>query len=234
MKTSDVASLLTSSLFINSLSEAREMTIDSSRECGFTCWKTRGKIVVNKPWVGEENRIRDYSLIPEYGYPYPENCGFYEGEGAQIIVIVHTHPTKNVFPTINDLGKLFEKAEENKNIADEFHQKMINPVEIITDTKEQISLFQIRPESNILKYGVVECCARVANSLFVKYYGREQKEPWCELSMMAQAAIGDRGLPKFVRYSKKRMQEFMDELGMLFFILPQEKFTFGGISKYFV
>lgn len=235
MKTNDLLSLLVSPLFINNLFEARDMTIDSTREYGFVCWRTKEeKIIINKPWAGEYDHIRDYSLFPERGVPYPENCGFYEGEGAQIIAFIHTHPDANVLPTIQDLNKLYEKAEENKNIAYDFHQEKINPVEIIINTEGQISFFQIRQESDIFKHGIYECCARVANLLFVKYYGRKQKEPWDELSIMVQAALGDRGLPKFIRFSKKRMQEFMNELGMLFFILPQEKFTIGNISSYFV
>lgn len=241
--------LCKSSSFQEAVARSLALTRDNHpREAAFSCWlNLEGKAVFNEPILGEDYSFRGHHQAENRQQPF---TGSWEGEGSQTILDFHTHPgsgsedndypdEKLLSPSIADISCLLFHMKLNRNIAELFGREgWINPISVIgSPVSKRWSLLQIDPTvAYQVKFEAENLWGNAVWKMFERYHPRQAKRgtgPIADLFGPRRDALGAMfgglignvlNVPRFLRTSPKRYQEFMAAAGVDWILIDPAEF----------
>jgi len=158
---------------------AIELTRQTGQEhCFMACFDPAGQIMVNELQAGSDVRIKTND--PAFGAGHLKGRGFHLPEGYTPFMIFHTHAKTNPYPSLEDLIYFHSIAEQNYNLSSNSDRYWVNPVNIISDGRGEIGVYQYSPET-VLKLddddlieGVADAVIKIGQQLGVEKWSGEK------------------------------------------------------------
>lgn len=211
------------------------------KEVGFGCWIDEEKLVINRPVLGDDYLIRDHHEVENRHEPF---TGFRVGEGSQIVISFHTHPSVDeakeetewlVAPSIPDMNFHLADMKENRIIAELCgRESWVNPISVIASpATSRWGLFQIDPVATYkVNFNRETLWSQAVWVMFRRYYPQHAKKGTGMIAelfgpkqdplnkMIVGTMLGkSMRVPRFLTLSPDRYREFLKAAGITWILI---------------